>query len=574
MHWRRWGSFSLVVFGILIFSCACLWFFLTLPPLPEGSEKSSIATSSQEVVRGAIHIHTNRSDGHGSVEEIALAASDAGLDFVIFTDHGTGHETTEPPRFIENVLCIDAVEISTDSGHLIAIGLPPSTPYPLGGDSRGVVDDVRRLGALGVAAHPFSPKLDLQWTDSISELDGIEILNGDSQWRDEDFVQLFVTSVHSLFRPAASFARLLDRSNKTFKYWDSLGERNRTVGLSGADIHGQIPLTTAPQEGEHGTGIGLPFPKYKDVFSTFSNRVILHKKFSKDPTIAAASLVSSLKEGRLFTVMDGVAEFRHFSFTAKKAGEVYQMGEVVASDGEIVFQSEVAGPDALELVLYKDGIPVAQTKTKSLRYSAAPDGSVYRVEVFLLRDRGNTGNPWLMSNPIYVGDYINKEPQSTGKRTPVNSFSANDWHLEHSADESTGSVESNDALLNFHYALDGQSESDSFVAAAYINKKFDLKGATEISFDVIGDRPMRLLLQLRAGSLEKEPRWIQSFYADSNKRNISIALDSLRPAEASQSPSVLVDVVDSLLFVADLTNHSPGDSALVQISNIHTVRVE
>ena len=130
----------------------------------------------------------------------------------------------------------------------------------------------------------------------------------------------------------------------------------------------------------------------------------------------------------------------------------------------------------------------------------------------------------------------------------------------------------NDTFLNFHYALDSQSESDSFVAAAYLNPKFDLRGATEISFDVLGDRPMRLLLQLRASSLEKEPRWIRSFYADSDKRNVSIELDSLRPAEPSQSPSVLVDPVDSLLFVADLTNHSPGDSGLVQISNLLAIR--
>ena len=36
---------------------------------------------------GNLHLHTPYSDGHGSHDEIAKAAIDAGLDFIVTTDH-------------------------------------------------------------------------------------------------------------------------------------------------------------------------------------------------------------------------------------------------------------------------------------------------------------------------------------------------------------------------------------------------------------------------------------------------------------------------------------------------------
>ena len=46
------------------------------------------AAIPDDVVFGAYHIHTSRSDGSGSVADVAAAARRAGLKFVILTDHG------------------------------------------------------------------------------------------------------------------------------------------------------------------------------------------------------------------------------------------------------------------------------------------------------------------------------------------------------------------------------------------------------------------------------------------------------------------------------------------------------
>ena len=115
-------------------------FLLIYWTLPENPIVIDSLTSGGYQYRGAFHVHSIESDGGGTVEEIATAARAADLDFVILTDHGDGTKSI-PPRYIGDVLILNGVEISTDSGHYIAIGMT-RTPYPLGGDAKGVVEDL------------------------------------------------------------------------------------------------------------------------------------------------------------------------------------------------------------------------------------------------------------------------------------------------------------------------------------------------------------------------------------------------------------------------------------------------
>ena len=162
-----------------------LWVLLTLPPRARVVDLSDWPHEGvPPTARGVFHVHSDRSDGSATVDDIAAAAARAGLQFVIFTDHGDGTRTPDAPVYRSGVLCIDAVEISTTGGHYIALGLPVA-PYPLAGEPYAVVEDVRRLGGFGIVAHPGSAKADLGWTDAGLAYDGIEWLNGDSQWRDE-----------------------------------------------------------------------------------------------------------------------------------------------------------------------------------------------------------------------------------------------------------------------------------------------------------------------------------------------------------------------------------------------------
>ena len=139
-----------------------------------------------EIVTGAYHIHTDRSDGTGTPDAVAAAAARAGLRFVILTDHGNAMRVPDAPAYRHGVLCIDAVEVSTFGGHVVALGVKDAAPYPLAGEARDVIEDIRRLGGKAVVAHPDSPDPDLRWRGGGSvAYDGIEWINADSEWRDE-----------------------------------------------------------------------------------------------------------------------------------------------------------------------------------------------------------------------------------------------------------------------------------------------------------------------------------------------------------------------------------------------------
>jgi hypothetical protein len=160
---------------------AAVLVFVSTPPAPLSTTPID---ASIYTLRGAFHIHTIQSDGALDRRQIALAASRAGMHFAIFTDHGDGARPPYPPEYIHGVLCIDGVEVSTNQGHYVALGAGQA-PYPLGGDADAVAEDVARLGGFGIAAHPFSPRAGLAWSDWNVPLDGLEWLNADSDWRDE-----------------------------------------------------------------------------------------------------------------------------------------------------------------------------------------------------------------------------------------------------------------------------------------------------------------------------------------------------------------------------------------------------
>src|SRR3954471_20628910 len=166
-----------LIWTLIAIIAVSVFLLMLAPPAAERVDTSAWPDLAARTVPGAYHVHTTRSDGHGDNAAVAKAAARAGLKFVILTDHGDGTRPPDPPEYVGGVLMLDAVEISTDHGHYVALDMPRA-PYPLGGAAEAVVEDVHRLGGFGIAAHPDSPKPGLRWTSS-ARPDGVEWLNLD-----------------------------------------------------------------------------------------------------------------------------------------------------------------------------------------------------------------------------------------------------------------------------------------------------------------------------------------------------------------------------------------------------------
>ena len=327
------------------------------------------------VVKGMIHVHTVRSDGGGTMDEVAAAAARAGLAFVVFTDHGDATRAPEPPAYRSGVLCLDGVEISTTGGHYVALDMP-AAPYPLGGDPRDVVEDVKRLGGFGVAAHPTSPKPALAWTAWDAPFDGMEWLNADSEWRDETWRALWRVPLDYLVRPAPALASLFDRPVTALAHWDALTAHRVVVGLAGADAHGRIGLGRGGAYGDIGW-IQIPIPSYETSFETFATRLELAAPLSGDAAADARAVYDAIRHGRAFTGIDALAAPVRVDFVATSGGATARMGETLEPRGPVTVHVRAAIPAGGEVVLIQDGREVASHTAPELTHEA--DGRLGRV---------------------------------------------------------------------------------------------------------------------------------------------------------------------------------------------------
>lgn len=563
----------------------------TLASLPHAAYTIDHAAWRQHgpgtVVRGVYHVHTRRSDGTGTLDSVARAAARAGLDFVVVTDHGDATRPPEPPSIRDGVLVVDGVEISTTGGHYVALDVP-AAPYPLAGEPAAVVEDVRRLGGFGVAAHPDSPKLALAWQGWDEPIDAFEWVNADTEWRNESGWRLLQTLVHYPFRRPEALAALFERPGRTLARWDRLSASGRRlVSLGAADAHARLGPggETAPYEG----AIALEVPSYETVFRVFSTSVVLDAPFSGAADADARRLLDGLRAGRTFTTIDALARGGRFEFWATDRAGVHQMGELVEPASPLRFTARAAAPPGAQLRLLGNGRLLAASSGLELVYDVEPGATrgeslvAYRVEVTGV-SRTDPQMPWILSNPIFVGRESTRVPDDetarpvspTDAAPPPDGIGAGQWQVEKDP-ASTGMVMvpvdagPDDFTLEFEIA---RGRSEAWVAAVHPLREGALADErSRVAFRARAERPMRLSVQLRAPSPTRDQRWQRSVYLDSTTRDVSLALADFLPVR-SADPDVPRSAATTLLFVVDRTNSAAGAQGRVWVSRLAVRRVE
>ena len=283
---------------------AAVFFFLlaSLPPRPLAIPIDTVDRDLRSrTVSAVYHIHTRQSDGAGTKEDVAAAAARAGAQVAIFTDHGDGTQPGSAPVYVQGVLCIEGVEISTNGGHYVALDMTASA-YPLGGEPSAVVEDVRRLGGFGIAAHPDHATRELAWNDWGVPIDGLEWLNADAEWRDESALALARVLFAYSVRPAPALASVFDRPTLTLDRWDALEKTRPVVALAAADAHGGARSRRGAEKAVFGVG-----PSYETSFRSLSNRVLLDRPLTGDAISDARLVLAAVRAGRLYSVIDAIA---------------------------------------------------------------------------------------------------------------------------------------------------------------------------------------------------------------------------------------------------------------------------
>jgi hypothetical protein len=567
---------KLVLMTAAITAAVVVYVGVTLPPRP-----IALSAASDGTISGIIHVHTNRSDGLSSPDEIARAAAKAGLRFLVFTDHGDATRTPDPPQYRSGVLCLDGVEISTNGGHYVAIDMPPS-PYPLAGEARDVVEDVRRLGGFGIAAHPDSPKPQLRWTDWTAPFDGIEMLNPDTGWR--LWAQqaggstpwharwlLLSALVDYPLRPTAAMTSLMQPSGATAA-WEALTHRRRVVSIAGVDAHARL----APRSADPGDSrYALPLPGYEASFRVLSIHAKTDRPFSGDAIADGRVLMRAIRSGHLYTAVDGAATPASFEFTATNDHVTVNQGDELGVGGPVTLRVRSNAPAQFSTIVWANGVAIGgEHHEQDFTLQAGAEPAVYSVEIHA------TGVPhldllsWVRSNPIYVRSPEPPTPPPAlapaTTSVPIFTASADGWRAEHDP-TSLAAVDLaaivGGAELRFRYGLAGGTPVGQVAAVAF-DTPGGLASFDRLSFAIRAEHPTRISVQLRAGDdqgASARDRWKRTVYVDMTARDHTLVFDDFTPVGETHALKPLLAGIRSILFVVDATNTKMGDSSRIWI---------
>ena len=127
-------------------------------------------------VKVDFHVHSAASlDGRSELDELARAAKKRGLDAVAICDHN--RFTLTYPETREGVLLLPGCEVSTRSGHVLALFCGESFAPPEELPSlEGAAELIHSHGGVAVLAHPFT-RADIDREGEERYLDGVESAN-------------------------------------------------------------------------------------------------------------------------------------------------------------------------------------------------------------------------------------------------------------------------------------------------------------------------------------------------------------------------------------------------------------
>jgi len=340
---------------------------------------------------GHIHVHTTYSDGSGSFEEVVRAAQEAGLDFLITTDHNVLMPELDGRRGSVLVLVgeeVDDEEQELDVNHLLVAGVKQDVS-PYAKDPQVLIDTVAAQGGLSFLAHPierssryFSEQY--PWVDwHVQGYDGIELWNFMSECKayvNTKLAGLLLSYLPQLF--------IRGPWPEVLALWDKLTASRPVVAIGGSDVHANS---------YHIGPLQRQAFSYAFSFRTVNTHILTPEPFNGDLAHDREQVYAALRAGHCWVGYDLLGSTAGFRFRGQSDGQTAIMGDVLPTGQAVELEAFV--PRWAKLRLLRDGHPVTQAWGRRLRYTAHTPG-VYRLEAW--RWAWGRWRGWIFSNPIYV----------------------------------------------------------------------------------------------------------------------------------------------------------------------------
>lgn len=375
----------LALTGRSILSLAAIHWLAGCTLLPIGGSPSGTPGGSPVLggklheYRAVFHCHTYLShDSDGSVEEIARAARDLGVQAVLLTDHyAPGNLEKSPRGMVDDVLFIPGVEARAGrKGSLLIVGaardFDPDSPR------ENLLAELESQGAFLVAGHVEKMTED----HDFSPYGGFEVYNLHAEFTAAS--GWAIAGRFFFYPPDAFFEAAISPPLEKLERWDRLLEAGHKLApLAAQDAHANIRVF-GPLGGIIGT--------YAELFRLFSTRILATE-------LSEPALMEALHHGRTYVIFDylsraGYLRFRYGS-PSWPVGQFSTMGDTVAFAPDHRF--EVSIPETATIRVVRGGKLLREDEGRELRFRA-PGPGVYRVEVW------RCGKLWMLSGPIYLTD--------------------------------------------------------------------------------------------------------------------------------------------------------------------------
>lgn len=374
------------------------------------AQRVSPATETEYVdYTGVIHVHSSLG-GHstGKFAELIAAAQANQLNFVIMTEHPQQDFDTAAMTLSgmhAGVLFVNGSEVATSDGDRLLL-----IPGLLDTGSTGkqktleIIDKQRAAGGLSVAAYPSDSQ---NWQST--PVDGVEVYNLFTNSRQINPVVMFFDGLWSYGQyPELMFANFFARPTEDLKRWDAAiaGSQRRLVATSGNDAHSNIGISLNDASGKQLLGVKL------DPYERSFRIVRTHVLIKKEKGLSRESLLEAISQGHSYVSFDLFGDAKGFTFNLVGT-ERKIMGDEIVYQAGLTLQA--GAPLQCRFALLKNGEIVDQ-KSGPASVFAISDPGTYRVEAYL--DSLPTpvkGQPWIISNPIYVRPNLPVQTPSTNR---------------------------------------------------------------------------------------------------------------------------------------------------------------
>jgi len=356
--------------------------------------------------RGIVNVHSDLSIGSSSPQQIATAAKQAGIDFLILTDLNAFENTVHNDSYSQNVLFLTGGKYSYLDSRLLFYSPNKDIIGKNLGEAQIRFADMltQRQGgnkdSLTILAHPF--RLGFTWNGDLPEgLDGMEIINVKSlsvqAWQASKASVIWSFLIYP-FNPEFALARLFQEPSEEIALFDKTTQHQRLTAFAGAEASARaIPLANYL----------IKFPSYQRNFEIATNHVLLPSELTGNLNSDRQKIFTALKKGQFYLAFDALGDPKGFVATIEDRGRSYMMGSQVKISKSMNLNVHVPGPpkNFFEIVVYKNGERLRTINDPDVTMPITEPG-VYRVQVRIavpmpLPD-ANRWISWIYANPFYV----------------------------------------------------------------------------------------------------------------------------------------------------------------------------